>query len=85
MDSEKDQSKVQEMNNVTTIDPLGADPHFNVFAMCTKCTHRWIGTVHYKTSLFKLECPQCHQQESFASIIPIDYASSFDDDGIFKQ
>ena len=49
------------------------EPHFNVWAMCLPCSHRWIGVVHFSTSLFKLECPSCGAQESFASIIPGEY------------
>lgn len=59
-------------------------PHFNVLAVCFApkwahdpseelCLHRWIGTVMAQTSLFKLECPVCGAQNSFASFIPHDY------------
>jgi hypothetical protein len=59
-------------------------PHFNVMAICmapstckheSLCLHRWIGTVMANTSLFKLECPKCGAQNSFASFLPLDYLS----------
>jgi len=52
------------------IDP---DVSFNVLAMCLKCKHRWVGNVMPETSLFKLECPKCGKQDSFASFMPADY------------
>lgn len=71
------------------IDIMKNKPHFNVLAMCVSeeyddvtfdtrvCGHRWIGTVVARTSLFKLECPKCGQQDSFASFIPGDYLEEF--------
>lgn len=63
------------------------EPHFNVWAMCLPCSHRWIGTVHYKTSLFSLLCPECGSEESFASIIPNEYllAHEADDESIINR
>lgn len=75
------------------IDILKNQPHFNVLALCLEvercivtggtykmCGHRWIGTVVSKTSLFKLECPKCGAQNSFASFIPHDYLQEFKND-----
>lgn len=63
------------------------EPHFNVWAMCLPCSHRWIGVVHFETSLFSLECPSCGAQESFASIIPRDYleAHAVTDEDILER
>lgn len=49
------------------------EQHFNVLAICLPCSHRWIGVVHFETPLFKLECPSCGAQESFASIVPKEF------------
>lgn len=51
------------------------EPQFGVIAMCMACKHKWIGLVMAKTSLFKLECPACKEQDSFASFIPPEYAA----------
>lgn len=52
---------------------LDTEPHFNIWALCLKCSKRWIGTVHYMTSLFTLECPECKSCDSFAAVIPGEY------------
>ena len=52
-------------------------PHFVVMAMCLPCKNRWIGTVVAKTSLFRLECPACGVQDSFASFVPCEYTDEF--------
>lgn len=41
------------------------------------CGQRWIVGVTKETSLFKLECPSCHVQDSFASILPSEYLGEF--------
>lgn len=41
------------------------------------CGHRWVAGIPKDTSLFKLECPSCHEQNSFASILPNEYLSDF--------
>jgi len=46
---------------------------FVILALCISCRHRWIGTVESSTSLFKLQCPKCDEQNSFASFIPPEY------------
>lgn len=46
---------------------------YTVMVLCLTCDHRWIGGVPIETSLFKLECPQCGAQNSFASFVPEDY------------
>lgn len=58
------------------LDFCANDPHFNVWALCLDCKQRWIGTVHYSTSLFTLVCPRCNRENSFASIIPDDYSEA---------
>jgi hypothetical protein len=45
-------------------------PYISWFALCLECKHRWIASVLIKTSIFKLECPECGAQNSFASVIP---------------
>lgn len=57
----------------------GMMTHFNVFALCLECKKRWIGTVEVKASLFELECPECHKQNSFASIIPDEYVDGINE------
>lgn len=51
-------------------------PWFTIIAMCVECKFRWIGSVEASTSLFKLECPNCHMQDSFASFIPQEYSDA---------
>lgn len=51
--------------------------HFNVIIMCLPCSHRWVGMVECQTSLFRLECPDCGAQDSFASFIPDEYLEDF--------
>lgn len=41
------------------------------------CLHRWVAGVPKNTSLFKLECPECHAQDSFATILPSEYLEHF--------
>jgi len=52
-------------------------PRYTVAAVCVRCFHRWIGSVLARTSLFGLECPECHMQESFASFLPEGYMEEF--------
>lgn len=61
------------MSEVTSLDDKR--PHYAVMAMCLQasCQHRWFATVLARTSLFKLECPKCGAQNSFASFLPQDY------------
>lgn len=62
--------------------------HYSVLAMCVNqkfegkllvdlCGYRWIGTVVAGTSLFKLQCPRCGEQDSFASFLPDEYMEEF--------
>jgi hypothetical protein len=46
---------------------------YAVAAMCLICNRRWLGKVTPTTSLFKLECPDCGAQDSFASMLPDEY------------
>lgn len=55
------------------IDINSKKAHYPILAMCIACKHRWIGIVVAATSLFRLECPTCGAQDSFASFLPIDY------------
>lgn len=41
------------------------------------CFYRWIAGVEPMTSLFRLECPQCHAQDSFAAVVPSEYLEHF--------
>lgn len=41
------------------------------------CGYRWVAGVPKDTSLFKLECPRCGAQNSFASVLPSEYLSEF--------
>jgi hypothetical protein len=50
---------------------------FTALAMCLECQKRWVAGVPKETSLFRLECPECHKQNSFASILPSEYLSEF--------
>lgn len=57
---------------------------FAALAMCVEvkhdghmCLHRWVAGVPKNTSLFKLECPECHAQDSFATILPSEYMEHF--------
>lgn len=52
---------------------------FTVLAMCCAhpCNFRWVAGVPKETSLFRLECPNCHAQDSFASILPGEYLHEF--------
>ena len=61
------------------IDISSNDPHYKAFALCIQCSSRWIAIVHFKTSIFNLECPQCGEQDSFGSIIPEGHLDLYDD------
>jgi hypothetical protein len=50
---------------------------FSALAMCLDCKKRWVAGVPAETSLFMLECPECHEQNSFASILPSEYLGEF--------
>jgi hypothetical protein len=54
------------------------EPWNNVFALCVACTHRWLATVPISVSLLRLECPQCHNFESFPSFIPEGWLETLD-------
>lgn len=49
------------------------DPHWNFYATCFQCRHKWIATVHYHAPVFKLECPKCGERDSFAAPIPREF------------
>jgi hypothetical protein len=47
--------------------------YHEIMALCLKCHTRWVGMVTADWNLFYLECPHCHQQESFASFASYEY------------
>lgn len=51
--------------------------YFTALALCLACNHRWIASVLSRTSLFKLQCPICMVQDSFASLLTDDYKTDF--------
>ncbi len=53
------------------------EPTYTIAAVCVRCWHRWLGSVMARTSLFGLECPECRQQESFATFLPDEYMQEF--------
>ena len=57
-------------------DPKRNEPHFNWFALCLLCIHRWIATVPASVSLFALECPKCKRQNSFCAPITDEYTEA---------
>ncbi len=48
-------------------------PHYNVFALCVSCKYKYFAKVEIGTSMFQLECPNCHGYDSFVSFIPDEY------------
>jgi hypothetical protein len=41
------------------------------FALCCTCKHKWMAQFEaIDTSLFLLECPNCHAHDSFPSFVP---------------
>lgn len=52
---------------------------FNVLALCVSCQHRWVATLPQGTCLLHLECPDCGDQNSFASFYPDDYLEETDE------
>ena len=77
------------MSKIINLDDYRKDNLFAVLALCLEasenesmdylepCFHRWVAGVPKKTSLFKLECPSCGAQNSFASILPSEYLDVF--------
>ena len=45
-------------------------PYFVAAAFCLECAMRWIATLSAGTNMFRLECPHCHYQNSFISVLP---------------
>jgi hypothetical protein len=39
-------------------------------AMCICCFSRWKGRAAVCVNMFTLECPFCHKQDSFCTILP---------------
>jgi hypothetical protein len=50
---------------------------FGVLAMCLHCNERWVDGAKKDQSLFKLDCPNCGERNSFASIVPAEYLKEF--------
>lgn len=46
------------------------------------CLNRWVAGVPKDTSLFRLQCPKCGGQNSFATVLPSEYMENF---GIQKK
>lgn len=70
--------KSGELVKVYNMDDYRAGEYlFAALAMCLDCDKRWVAGVPKETSLFKLECPNCHEQNSFASILPSEYLNDF--------
>lgn len=63
-------------NNVIDLQEIrdSNEPWYAISAMCIACDFRWVGGVRIETSLFYLECPNCGEQKSFASVLPEDYS-----------
>ena len=66
------------MDNVINLDDYRKHSHFSAMALCLECNKRWIAGVTEQNSLFTLECPKCHAQNSFGSIIPQEYMKCFE-------
>jgi predicted RNA-binding Zn-ribbon protein involved in translation (DUF1610 family) len=65
-------------DNVINLDDFRKTPdnYFVALALCVSCTRRWIATLPASASLVALECPQCGDQNSFASILPKEFTDS---------
>lgn len=68
------------MSEATIEDINKNKPHFVMMAVCLNpiwkanflipCHNRWVAVVPARTNTLQLECPACHGQDSFATIIP---------------
>ena len=47
--------------------------YYRVFVLCIPCHHKWFASVEIGTSLFLLECPNCHGHDSFPSFVSDNY------------
>lgn len=52
-------------------------PTHGIVAMCVACQHRWYGLVYLGTSLLGLTCPECGEEQSFATFLPEGYLEAF--------
>lgn len=50
---------------------------FVAMCLCLECHGTWMGCFNIKMSLFKLRCPHCQKQRSFASVIPREFMAAF--------
>lgn len=50
---------------------------FVAMCLCLECQGTWMGCFAIKVSLFKLRCPHCHKQKSFASVVPREFMVAF--------
>lgn len=71
-------------DKIANLDDYRKDQLFAALAICLEllpnhgyCMYRWVAGVPKGTSLFKLECPRCGCQNSFASILPSEYLEHF--------
>ena len=64
------------MSDVINMDDYRVDmeEYYFCLAMCVSCTHRWFASVTNEVSLFRLECPRCGAQNSFAIPLPEYYS-----------
>lgn len=68
------------MSNVIDLDkrraPVKEERLFLAAAMCLVCGNKWVAKFPANTAIFKLECPECHETDSFASVLPDSYAQA---------
>jgi hypothetical protein len=41
-----------------------------IFVLCLPCKHKWTASCIVGNSLFRLECPNCGEHNSFPSFVP---------------
>lgn len=59
---------------------LDSETHWvTFFALCLGCMNRWYATAPIEVNVFKLECPECGECDSFASIMPEHYLKMWED------
>ncbi len=64
---------LDEVRERTRIAQEQAIPYVNFLALCISCFGRWVGCAPETSNLFMLECPYCHDHDSFAGIFPDNY------------
>lgn len=61
-----------EKDNVVEL-PLKQKRGFPAVMLCLSCFHKWIDMFEVMTSLFIFPCPVCKAENSFGSIMPVEY------------